>query len=324
MLTTKTTLVLGAGSSLAMGYPLGSGLRRKILALATHDEATLTFRIESGLQHKQNELWDFLDAFSKSQALSIDSFLARRSEFMAIGKHAIAAVMLACEAPNQLHETDHPDHWYQYLFHGLAKDDWASVDFSNLSIVTFNYDRSLEEYLLQSLMASYKKTRDEACAKLRELEIVHVYGALGNAEPWSSNYLEYGLGFDASRCLAAATSIEVIPEGRDNAPSVIKARDLLHKADVLAVLGFGFDALNLKRLNSAATFARVVKRGEQRAHRALAATCLGMTRREALAAFDQLGRRETLGTQVNSLPSGFVNGTCLEMLRETLILGDPY
>src|SRR5690606_35840225 len=162
-----------------------------------------------------------LESFSKSQAMSIDSFLARRPEFMETGKHVIAAVMLACEAPRQLHETDHPDHWYQYLFHGLAKDDWGSVDFSNLSIVTFNYDRSLEEYLLQSLMASYNKSREEACAKLLELDIVHVYGALGSAEPWSSNYLEYGQGFELSRCLAAAASIQVIPEGRDNAPSVM-------------------------------------------------------------------------------------------------------
>lgn len=100
MFTRKICLVLGAGASLAMGYPLGSDLRRKILQLARHDETTLRFRIDCGLQHKQEELWDFLDAFAKSQALSIDSFLARRPEFMEIGKHAIAAVMLACEAPN--------------------------------------------------------------------------------------------------------------------------------------------------------------------------------------------------------------------------------
>lgn len=323
MFTTKIALVLGAGSSLAMGYPLGSDLRRKILSLT--DAAKLNFRISTGLQGKPEELWQFVEAFSKSQAYSIDAFLARRPQFADIGKHAIAAILLSCESAERLHKTDHPDHWYQYLFHGLAKDDWESVDFSNLAIVTFNYDRSLEEYLLQSLMASYDKTRQEACSKLKELEIVHVYGALGGAEPWATGYLNYGEGPSEARCLSAAKSIQVIPEGRDDGPSVGRARAILWNADAIAFLGFGFDALNLRRLDSKRTCAQVVQRAEGYLQRVLAATTLGMKRLETFAAYDQLGQAIPSAQLAHAaLPPRFVQGGCLEMLRETLVLGDAY
>ena len=62
-----------------------------------------------------------------------------------------------------------------------GKLDSTFEEFGNnkLSIVTFNYDRSLEHYLLNSLMTLHGKTRDECAQALKKIPIVHVYGQLG-------------------------------------------------------------------------------------------------------------------------------------------------
>ena len=113
MISTNTTLVLGAGASIAMGYPTGGELRLELLKLTNVDKRQ--FSIESGLYAAGEEhLQGFIDAFRRSQMYSIDAFLARRPEFTDIGKRAIAAVLLEREAACSLDRWNHEDGWYQY------------------------------------------------------------------------------------------------------------------------------------------------------------------------------------------------------------------
>jgi hypothetical protein len=115
MISTNTTLVLGAGASIAMGYPTGGQLRDELLKLADSDRQG--FSVAAGLFGPSHpSIHEFVDAFRQSQMYSIDAFLARRPAFTEIGKRAIAAVLLRCEQASSLDKWQHDDGWYQYLW----------------------------------------------------------------------------------------------------------------------------------------------------------------------------------------------------------------
>jgi hypothetical protein len=82
------TLVLGAGASDAMGYPVSSDLRNK-LSLSMVDRQS--YAIPAGLYSEDNLLQKFVNSFKQSQMFSIDAFLARRPEFSEIGKRSVVA-----------------------------------------------------------------------------------------------------------------------------------------------------------------------------------------------------------------------------------------
>ena len=109
----------------------------------------------------------------------MDKFLSYHSRFEAIGKVAIASVLIQCESlENLIPQREGFDHWYQYLWNCLLTD---KENFKNnkLIIVTFNYDRSLEQYLFRTILNTFGVTEDEARILLNCIPIIHVYGDLG-------------------------------------------------------------------------------------------------------------------------------------------------
>lgn len=251
MIKEKVALVLGAGSSIPFGYPVGGELRRKIIELNRHHSHMLA--IEAGLFDWSDgsvNIHTFVGEFAKSQMTSIDAFLARRPQFSEIGKLAIAALLLTSESQSHLFECEHADLWQRYLFGKLATEKWEDLDFSNLSVVTFNYDRSFEHYLISALEGSYGKSQEEVVERLRTLNIVHVYGSLGPTMPGDPGYFYYGSPASRSVVQEAAKYLKVIPEGRDDDDSLKKARNILQNADAIGFLGFGFDETNLRRLDA--------------------------------------------------------------------------
>ena len=66
---------------------------------------------------------------------------------MAIGKAAIAAVLIRCEKLANLQRPvgDDPDDWISRVWSSLQKTGKDDFGENKLSIVSFNYDRSLEE-----------------------------------------------------------------------------------------------------------------------------------------------------------------------------------
>lgn len=299
-----------------MGFPVGSGLRTSILDLA--NIVRQPFAITAGLYQEENLLLRFVDAFRRSQMFSIDAFLARRPEFSDIGKKSIAALLLEIEDEQRLISTEHRDHWYRYFYNKFSAEAWEHLDFSNVSIATFNYDRSLEKFLHEAIKESYGKSDAEAAEKLESLRIVHIYGSLGSPIPGTENYLPYGGAVSREKVTTAANSLRVIPEGRDDDESLNKARTMLADADRIAFLGFGFDETNVVRLHAERTCKRNVVRPDARAIRQIVATCMGFTPAEAMKAFRLIGQ-DTDGYHP-AFPQGFHPTNCLDMLRETLIL----
>ena len=68
--------------------------------------------------------------------------------------------------------------WYEYLSERL-NPSFDEFEHNKLSIVTFNYDRSLEHYLFTSLRKWHRRSVDDCIEKFAKLPIIHVYGQLG-------------------------------------------------------------------------------------------------------------------------------------------------
>lgn len=301
----KTTLVLGAGASFPYGFPVGTGLRAQILREAGKES------FARDVYQDRTRLRQFAEAFGQSQLYSIDAFLGRRAdEFGDIGKRLIAHVLLSCESTTNLF-FDHEDHWYRYLVNVLGSEPWDEFDPSWLSVVTFNYDRSLEHYLYATLQSQYGKSATDVANRLKSLQIVHVYGSLGevwgdtaDSIPFGGHRPDHIAGFSIS----AANRLKVIPEGRDDGPTLTAARALVSGAERIAFLGFGFDATNVRRLGGPSI-------APSPGQKTIVGTALGLTDSEV---------RRAMYLLVGPTDAGYVTlGNrlrCTDLLRQTLIL----
>lgn len=317
----KTTLVLGAGASHFLGYPVGAALRTQILELTR--PSRVDFSISRGLMAHEGELHAFINAFKQSQLHSIDSFLGRRAEYSSIGKRAIAALILEAEVNHGLSSIEHDDHWYRYLVNVLCQtstDAWLQA---NLSIVTFNYDRSLEAYLHLAAQAIFNVDSETARSMVASIPIVHAYGWLGSPIEGENDFIPYASGGATDVVERASANILVIPEGRDDSKILLRARDLLAEADRIAFLGFGFDETNLRRLDSSSTCADSIQRPHGSIVREVYATCKGLTSAEAERAHLLVGQSAFSRKGPRGIPKNFWDTGCLQMLRETNILVEP-
>jgi hypothetical protein len=118
-----------------------------------------------------------------------------------------------------------------------------------VKFITFNYDRSLEHFLYERLLATFAISDDQALAIVRKLAILHVYGSLGRfGISVSGTDLPYQPTHNTQSLLIAANAIRVIPEARDDSDEFKTAREWLSHAERICFLGFGFDSLNVRRL----------------------------------------------------------------------------
>lgn len=242
MIRSPTTLVLGAGASAPFGYPVGARLT-EMLKQGAQPGAWL-WDVLIGAGFTEERVAHFRAELRKSQRLSIDAFLEDWAEdFMEVGKTAIAAVLMEFENPDKL--IDEPD-WYRRLFHTLT--DRGSFEGNQLSVITFNYDRSFEFFLATCLPARFRIPKERAVDWLRKQPILHVYGDLGPLPEFELGGRRYG---DAKRQVAeikaAAAGIHLVRGGL-SPPSFERARQFLRDAERVVILGFGFDRANCIRL----------------------------------------------------------------------------
>ncbi len=244
MITTQTVLVLGAGVSIPYGFPSGGELINTVLE---NLDGWRNIFCEHGIQEKL--IGEFYQELRLSQQLSIDAFLENRPEFLSIGKLSIALSLFPCENEKSLFELGKQNKGcYRYLFSKLSIG-WEEFGDNKVSIITFNYDRSLEQFLFTAIKHSYGKS-DEQCAEvLGRIPIVHVHGSLGslpwqsqNSKPYNSDYSE----MDLSR---AIERIIVISEGHENSPEFQQAKQIMEEAKRRYFLGFGYHPKNIQRLD---------------------------------------------------------------------------
>jgi len=168
MIETKTVLVLGAGASKPFGYPTGPELFNEVCKLLDHEGNAFNSIWKTGFD--KDLIKDFRSKLYASGRNSVDEFLEHRPEFLNVGKHAMAAVLLQLEKPDNLYKHDILNNWYKFLFTKMntSLDDFEN---NNISFITFNYDRSLEYFLFNSIMNSYKIDEFNAALKIRKIKI---------------------------------------------------------------------------------------------------------------------------------------------------------
>lgn len=252
MITRPTVLILGAGASKPYGFPSGHELLYEIRA-GLMGEAHDFFRTikEQGIE--TDHIKDFCKELTYADPPSVDAFLEHRTEFREVGKLAITLRLIPRENEKNFFDRAFNElSKYQYLFEELKAPSFDEFAGNNLSIVTFNYDRSIEHYLFTVLKHRYYKSDEECAKKLSNIPIIHVHGSLGSL-PWQdASGRPYRPKYNKEEIIAASGQIKVIPEQEDASAEFDEAFKIMDKALEIYFLGFGYHTDNLRRLNNKA------------------------------------------------------------------------
>jgi hypothetical protein len=243
MITTPTVFILGAGASLPYKFPSGTELADLIC------KSDPSIYNPFGIDHRTASA--FINELKRSDQMAVDAFLEHRQEFVDVGKTAIALFLIGREnEPNLFPEPGQRD-WYTYLVDRLTVDTaFDNVAKNQVGFITFNYERSLEHYLSLTICSRYGKRLDEVGQVLRSLPFIHVHGQLGYL-PWQDTgpgVRAYNTDRTKKEIDVAVKGIKIISESIDDSPEFAKARDLMKNAQRIAILGFGYHPVNMRRL----------------------------------------------------------------------------
>ena len=305
MITNETVLILGAGASQPFGFPTGQELVNEVFDALEYSydtewvegDKSQSHGMISGIIHRgynrdiiddtrssnilvdmllrqgfeREFIEDFRQSLILSQLNSIDAFLEHRSEFITIGKMAMAYILLKYEKHKNV--INQNSDWYRYLWNKL-NSSYNSFEDNKLSIITFNYDRTFEYYLYNAFRNTYGKTEEETIRKTKKIEVLHLHGKLGYLA-WENqlNATEFGEEITQRDVLLnVSNSIKIIHEdvGVSHSKEFERAFRLMDGANRIFFLGFGFSDTNLKRLRI----------NELRDGIYMAATAYGMTETE--------------------------------------------
>ncbi|MEM9280990.1 MAG: hypothetical protein AAGA96_04125 [Verrucomicrobiota bacterium] len=246
-------LVLGAGASTPYGFPTGEKLKEDIVSQfeekGTRPSATGRVKFSaisqklkdiSNLPFEEQHCINFADAFHRSQRYSVDAFIEMRSDkFLDIGKYAIAHCLRERENENLLLSAGD---WYQVFFNNILPSTRDEPE--NFTVITFNYDRSLQCYLKMALQAAMGDSYRDGIESNINFHCLHGSFHKDRELP------EFGKAGEEHNVKLAAT-IKLPCEVVDNLNRNMvlrSARQCLEDAKRIFVLGFGFDETNASRL----------------------------------------------------------------------------
>jgi len=226
MIKTKTLLILGAGASMDYDFPSGFRLMEDILNFVSEKVKMFEMAYEQRLiflalllsyDDKDVErdkfglniqlIKDFARDLEYSGIRSIDEFLANKEQYKSLGKLCIAICISNYEGKvgtfNKVWNEEEKRYtlrhqWYAHLWQRICETEHDNILLSiddlkqsikNLVIVTFNYERSLEQYLVNAIQGHFGLSGSAALELVNQnLKIIHVYGDLGslNDAPFGS------------------------------------------------------------------------------------------------------------------------------------------
>jgi hypothetical protein len=241
MIRRRTTLILGAGASLAYGYPSGVQLRDELLQKLQGLENHL-LALEYG-----PDVWSRAQqSLLRSQFQSVDDFLERYPEHAEVMKLAVTYLLNNRENVDSLLDPRRKDHWYNRLFFDYLDGD-AALGGGILSVVTFNYDISLETYIYETLLARNRLSPAEAVRAMSNLPIVHVYGDLGPHAHLAGHGRLYESFRTVEQLRDSARGISTCHEPATR-EAVAVARRYICESEAVGIMGFGFSKQNLDLL----------------------------------------------------------------------------
>jgi len=343
----KTVFILGAGASCAYGYPSGVFLRKHICLpagfRARHIEYLKTTTIE---QEAKDSLFKtiktFISAFDDSHNDSIDLFMANNPKLAPTGKYIIALEIFTfelgscfgerAEVEQEARRTPSPiislpenilrsglfkgGDWYSHLFNRILrefpkKNGLPDLSDHKISFITFNYDRSLEQFLYESLINTFTEVSpDKIVESLRHLKIVHVFGQITPLK-WQNpdDYVDYKPKLNESLLQRAANNIRTIYEEQKN-PELSIAHKLIEEAEQIFCLGFGYAKENVDIIELPESMGKYCP---------LYGTALGSEKKEVQDIKGMIvGRLSRAGDFKNPERIKIENMDCLKLLRNYL------
>ena len=242
--------MLGAGASRPYGFPSGAEL---VEFIYTHTRSPgqqlVTLLGQCGFGYEQ--VTEFGRDLKLSGLPSIDSFLEHRKEFRDVGKAAIGAVLLpleneSCFETSQYKANNSP--WYDYLVRH-AGDLRRIAEKDLLSILTFNYDRSMDYFLYLHFRKAYGMNEEQASQYCSRISIIHLYGKLGELPHTDKeDGLAYGSPVDRRSIEQVTGNIKVMFEGESATAAFEAGINQLQNSEVICFLGFGYHPPNVTRL----------------------------------------------------------------------------
>lgn len=292
VLKRRTTIIVGAGCSAEYGLPVGDGLK-DVIADSLYEigkpgpagkEAQRSSAKADPILAKAVQEWGYECGSTKYEAVahhmsggirhasSIDRYLNLHRDnepAVQIGKLAISRAILAAEQRSSIGEdaldltlikqrNHNAPHWLHELFLRLQDDvPLTQIEriFSNLTIITFNYDRVIEHYLFHALQALGNLDKGEAARAMSHLNIVHPYGKIGRL-PWQPEDGSPDLPFGYHRALAphmliaSAQRLRTFTETVDDDEVISKIHAGILTAEQIIFLGFSFLPQNLELMRS--------------------------------------------------------------------------
>ena len=275
MISVPTTLILGAGASIASGYPTGAELIDKIIGLLNlyvpdqNNEPIQLLELCDKTKHprclsEHVMLYELCAKIKRGRIRNIDSFLRDNPELETLGRKVITYLIRSYEYKHHQHGDIFPEFrdskpWYPILFDSLISQtpDASKIAESHaLKIITFNYDVSLDYFLAQALLDN-SRTKPYAKEIFNSIPIIHIYGKIGDIQindlKINYNYGEYAskIKLNGNHLLEPASwiksedsQIHVVGEGKNGKDDVRRdaqlAMSYIEKSKRIIAMGFDF------------------------------------------------------------------------------------
>jgi hypothetical protein len=236
MFNKPTVFIVGAGASAECGLSTGAQLKDKI-------RVGLDFRFDDGNQLRNGDdalLRLLRSRFSNANLYtragpelsetivlfpSIDEALhwwRARPEMVELGKLAIAYYILGDERRSLLIGKDGSidvkaanDTWLatfiSIALSGLERDE-ANRAFENVSIINFNYDRTIETYLYWALQQRGAISPNVAAQCVAHLKVIRPYGSIGKLDWEEQSGIRFGGNNNPDEASQVANNIRTFTE----------------------------------------------------------------------------------------------------------------
>lgn len=305
MFKEKTLLVVGAGASHEFGLPIGTKLSDIIRdkSLFRFDHGTLLQGDRYLLHHIRKKYEDSSERNLRLKALSeiyhgiflansIDNFIDSRDDnpqIAEVGKLAIATTIAQAEANSALMRTQGSlskldlsdtkvcntwiDRFARILFERTRRSNIKSIA-ENVSIICFNYDRCIEQYLTEAISQRFSVPYNDAHDIVANINIIHPYGSLGtlpNTQDMTDEYVAFGFDLESGlNPWPVSERIKTYTEQINDSEIITKIHTAVNEAKQIMFLGFAFHPQNMALL----------KTPEPTAAKQVYATAMGISKQE--------------------------------------------
>ena len=279
MFKPDTVLVVGAGASSELKFPLGTQLSGRITDnlrwvddTGGYGGALKDQQTHNILQRLNEETQQYFDAAriinaGVRHAVSIDAFIDTHRDKPYVGKLGklqIALEIARAEARSDLMIDDSNSRnrldfaradvmrsWLvpfaKILLDGCRASELEMIGWG-LTIVCFNYDRCIEQYLCAAIADMMAISYRDAHDVVSNMQIIHPYGTLGRL-PDSPFGASVGVPFGKSPPLSSAIeSIRTYTEEMSEQETLAQLRKAVGEAKTTVFLGFSFAPQNMALL----------------------------------------------------------------------------